>query len=94
MLRKGHGDLYKATTKEERRKRAAKRMMIVIIDLLRFHPPWQNLGNTQKCVSLAKCSLIPNMHTLRKALSYSDFLTIRWTLNVNAFLVYLNYLIC
>ena len=26
MLRKGHGDLYKAPTKEERRKRAAKRI--------------------------------------------------------------------
>ena len=26
MLKKGHGDLYKAPTKEERRKRAAKRI--------------------------------------------------------------------
>ena len=26
MLRKGHGDLFKAPTKEERRKRAAKRI--------------------------------------------------------------------
>ena len=45
MLRKGHGGLYKAPTKEERRKRVAKRIkrdQIKFIDL-RFER-WQVVG--------------------------------------------------
>ena len=50
MLRKGHGGLYKAPTKEERRKRKSKRRERDQIKFiyLRFER-WQVVGSSELC---------------------------------------------